>query len=179
MTRSSKKEIVEPYEEPERVLHSIRKLFKTQSLDYSSSPEFDLFFDHESQVEEEITETMGEPTMDEFELKGQFLKELSDNTFSGSDNEDANEHIERVLEIADLFTVPDVTQDQIMLRIFPISLTGATSRWIRNEPAGSITTWEILKGKFLSKYYPPARTAKKMEEIINFQQEPVETLYQA
>ncbi|GJW25564.1 hypothetical protein Tco_0039375 [Tanacetum coccineum] len=33
--------------------------------------------------------------------------------------------------------------------------------------------------KFLSKYCPPARTAKKIEEINNFQQEPDETLYQA
>ncbi|GKC49076.1 putative reverse transcriptase domain-containing protein [Tanacetum coccineum] len=39
------------------------------------------------------------------ELKGQFLKELCDNTFSGSDNEDANEHIEKVLEIVDLFHI--------------------------------------------------------------------------
>ncbi|GKD73856.1 uncharacterized mitochondrial protein-like protein, partial [Tanacetum coccineum] len=114
-----------------------------------------------------------------FELKGQFLKELHENTFNGSDNKDANEHIERVLEIADLFTVPDVTQDQLMLRIFTISLTGSVSRWIRNESDGSITTWEILKGKILSKYCPPACTAKKMEEINNFQQEPDETLYQA
>ncbi|GKD95604.1 hypothetical protein Tco_1379501 [Tanacetum coccineum] len=30
----------------------------------------------------------------------------------------------RVLEIADLSTIPDVTEDQLMLRIFPISLTG-------------------------------------------------------
>nr|GEU43792.1 hypothetical protein [Tanacetum cinerariifolium] len=30
-----------------------------------------------------------------FELKGQFLDELRDNTFSGSDNEDENEHIEK------------------------------------------------------------------------------------
>nr|GFB98133.1 hypothetical protein [Tanacetum cinerariifolium] len=30
-----------------------------------------------------------------FELNGQFLKELRDNTFSESDNEDANEHIEK------------------------------------------------------------------------------------
>ncbi|GJS67677.1 hypothetical protein Tco_0682242 [Tanacetum coccineum] len=115
---------------------------------------------------------MGEPTMEEymtktredygsriprpkfdkgakFELKGQFLKELRDNTFSGSKNEDANEHIKRVLGI------------------------------LRNEPAGSITTWEIPKGEFLSKYCPPACTANKMEEINNFQQELDETLYQA
>ncbi|GJY03441.1 putative reverse transcriptase domain-containing protein [Tanacetum coccineum] len=88
------------------------------------------------------------------ELKGQFLKELHDSTFSGSDHEDANEHIEKVLEIVDLFHVLNITQDQIMLR-------------------------EDLKTEFLNKYCPPARTAKKMEEINNFQQEHDETLYQA
>ncbi|GKB02707.1 hypothetical protein Tco_0830796 [Tanacetum coccineum] len=116
---------------------------------------------------------------DQFELKGQFLKELRENTFSGSDNEDANEHIEKVLEIVDLFHVPNITVDQLMLRVFPISLTGAASHWLRNEPTGSIKTWEDLKTKFLNKYCPPGRTAKKMEEINNFQQEPDETLYQA
>ncbi|GJU81724.1 pyruvate dehydrogenase (acetyl-transferring) kinase, mitochondrial [Tanacetum coccineum] len=60
-----------------------------------------------------------------------------------------------------------------------MSLTGAVRRWLRNKPSGSIKTWEDLKTKFLSKYCPPARTAKKMEEINNFQQEPDETLYQA
>ncbi|GKD44589.1 hypothetical protein Tco_1269234 [Tanacetum coccineum] len=87
-----------------------------------------------------------------FELKGQFLKDLLDNTFSGSKM--------------------NVTQDPLMLRVFPILLTGAASRWLRNEPAGSITTWEILKEKFMRKYCPPSRTAKRMEEINNFQQDP-------
>ncbi|GKB69623.1 retrovirus-related pol polyprotein from transposon TNT 1-94 [Tanacetum coccineum] len=114
-----------------------------------------------------------------FELKGQFLKELRDNTLSGLDNEDANENIEKVLKIVDLFHIPNIIQDQVMLRAFPMSLTGAASRWLRNEPSGSITTWETLKEKFLSKFGPPARTAKKMEEINNFQQDPDETLYQA
>ncbi|GJT35951.1 retrovirus-related pol polyprotein from transposon TNT 1-94 [Tanacetum coccineum] len=89
---------------------------------------------------------------------GQFLKELRENTFSGPENEDANEYIERVIEIVDLFTTPDMTQDQLMLHVFPITLTRAASR---------------------CKYFPPSRTAKKMEEINNFQQEPDETLYQA
>ncbi|GJY46370.1 hypothetical protein Tco_0435433 [Tanacetum coccineum] len=66
-----------------------------------------------------------------------------------------------------------------MLRAFPMSLTGATSRWLRNKPFGSITTWEDLKAMFLSKYCPPTRTAKNIEEIKNFQQEPDENLYQA
>ncbi|GKB31707.1 retrotransposon protein [Tanacetum coccineum] len=105
-------------------------------------------------------------------------RELRDNTFSGSDHEDANEHIEKVLEIVNLFHILDKTQDQVMHRAFPMSLTGAASRWLRNKPSGSIITWKDFKTKFLSKYCPP-RTAKKIEEINNFQQEPNETLYQA
>ncbi|GJV20705.1 hypothetical protein Tco_1369725 [Tanacetum coccineum] len=88
---------------------------------------------------------------DTFELKGQFLKELRTNTFSGSDHEDANEHIEKVLEIVDLFYIPNITIDQVMLRAFPMSLTGSASRLLRNKPFGLITTWEDLKTKFLSK----------------------------
>ncbi|GJU50430.1 DNA-directed DNA polymerase [Tanacetum coccineum] len=105
--------------------------------------------------------------------------QLRGNTFSSSDHEDANEDIEKVLEIVDLFHIPNITQDQMMFRAFPMSLTGAVSRWLRNKPSGSITTLEDLKIKFLSKYCPPAQTAKKMEEINNFQQESNETLYQA
>ncbi|GJX39077.1 retrovirus-related pol polyprotein from transposon TNT 1-94 [Tanacetum coccineum] len=201
MTRSSTKELFTPFKDPEREFRSSRKHFKTLSLDESRSPDFDLFSDQEEYSEEEVAETMAE-TMeqymsktradygsgvarpkiedkDNFELKGQFLKELRTNTFSGSDHEDANEHIEKVLEIVDLFHIPNITIDQVMLRAFPMSLTGAASRWLRNKPSGSITTWEDLKTKFLSKYYPPARTTKKMEEINNFQQEPDENLYQA
>ncbi|GKD35830.1 hypothetical protein Tco_1251339 [Tanacetum coccineum] len=38
---------------------------------------------------------------------------------------------------------------------------------------------EDLKTMFVNKYCPPGRTAKKIEEINNFQQEPDKTLYQA
>ncbi|GKD95419.1 hypothetical protein Tco_1375256 [Tanacetum coccineum] len=117
---------------------------------------------------------------DQFELKGQFLKELRETTFSGLDNEDANEHIEKVLEIVDLFHVPNYHLFEITkARSLPISLTGAEVVGLRNEQLGSINKhWEYLlnlKIKFLNKYCPPGRTAKKMEEINTFQQDPDET----
>ncbi|GJV37336.1 hypothetical protein Tco_1409813 [Tanacetum coccineum] len=61
---------------------------------------------------------------------------MRNHTFSRSENEDANKHIESVLEIVDLFTTLDVTMDQLMLRVFPSTLTGAASRWLRNELMG-------------------------------------------
>ncbi|GJT85350.1 homeodomain-like protein [Tanacetum coccineum] len=193
MTRSSTSELFTPYKEPEREFQSSIRHLKTLSLDELRSPGFNLFFEQEySEEEEEVKEPMAK-TMEEymsktradygsgvvrpkieerdsFELKGQFLKELRSNTFSGSDHEDANEHIKKVLEIVDLFYIPNITIDQVMLRAFPVSLTEAASRWLRNKPTGSITTWEDLKAKFLSKYCPPARTTKKMKdaEVVLF-----------
>nr|GEU44318.1 hypothetical protein [Tanacetum cinerariifolium] len=149
-----------------------KKHFKSLSLDELRSPDFSLFSDQEY-LDEEKAETMAETmeqymsktrtyyesgvarpkidNKDKFELKCQFLKELRENTFSGSDHEDVNEYIEKVLEIVDLF----------------------------HEPTGSIKTCEDLKTNFLNKYCPPGRTANKMKEINNFQQESDETLYQA
>ncbi|GJU21977.1 hypothetical protein Tco_1155319 [Tanacetum coccineum] len=142
MTRSSTSELFIPYKEPEREFRSSRRHFKTLSLDESRSSDFNLLSDLEYS-KEEVAETMAE-TMeqymsktradygsrvarpkiedkDNFELKGQSLKELRTNTFSGSDHEDANEHIEKVLEIVDLFHIPNITIDQVMLRAFLIS----------------------------------------------------------
>ncbi|GKD21796.1 hypothetical protein Tco_1223499 [Tanacetum coccineum] len=190
MTRSLTKELFTPFENLKREFHSSRKLSKTRSLDYLNSSEFNLISDLEDQFEEEETEAMAEtmeeymfktrydhgsgvarPKIDDkdhFELKGQFLKELRDNTFIGSDHEDENEHIEKVREIVDLFHIPNITQDQIMLRAFPMSLTGATSRWLGNKPSGSIKTWEDLKTNFLNNIVKIQRTIDEMPSTILF-----------
>nr|GEU78129.1 hypothetical protein [Tanacetum cinerariifolium] len=124
MTRSLTKELFIPFKNSEREFHSFRNLFKTLSLDESSSPKFDLFSDLEENSEEVVADKMAESMeeymcktrgdygsgvarpkindKDHFELKCQFLNELRDNTFSASDHEDASEHIEKVLEIAEV-----------------------------------------------------------------------------
>ncbi|GKA07493.1 hypothetical protein Tco_0686717 [Tanacetum coccineum] len=90
-----------------------------------------------------------------FEIKSQFMQELRDDTFSGNKNDDAHEHVERALDIVSLFHMPGVSHDVVMLRVFPITLTGA------------------------AKYCPPSKTAKQLEEIRNFKQEGDETLYKS
>ncbi|GKE52414.1 hypothetical protein Tco_1487570 [Tanacetum coccineum] len=107
MTRSSTSKLFTPYKEPEREFRSSRRHFKTLSLDELRSPDFNLFSDQEYSEEEEA-KTMAETI--------------------GSDHEDANKHIKKVLEIVDLFHIPNITIDQVMLRAFPMSLTGAASR---------------------------------------------------
>nr|GEV10018.1 hypothetical protein [Tanacetum cinerariifolium] len=163
MRKSSTKEIFTPFKDPEREFRSSRKHFKTLSLDESRSPDFNLFYDQEEYSEEKVTETMEQymsktradyrpgitrpkiEDKDSFELKGEFLKELRDNTFSGSDHEDVNKHIMKVLEIVDLFHFPNITQDQVMLRAFPLE-SRVEMKNFQQEPDETLyQAWERFK----------------------------------
>ncbi|GJR17469.1 7-deoxyloganetin glucosyltransferase-like protein [Tanacetum coccineum] len=84
-----------------------------------------------------------------FEIKRQFMRELREDTFSGNKNNDAYEHVERILDIVSLFNISGVTHDAVMLRAF------------------------------IQRYCPPSKMVKKLEEIHNFKKEGDETLYQA
>ncbi|GJV88975.1 reverse transcriptase domain-containing protein [Tanacetum coccineum] len=180
-TRSSTNELFKPYKEPKREVRSSRRHFKTLSLDEFRSPDFNLLSNQEYSEEEEaeaMAETMEQymsktrtdygsgvdrpkiDNKDQFELKGQFLKELRENTFNGLDNEDANKHIEKVLEIVDLFHVPNITEDQLMLRVFPISLTRA------QEPDETLyQAWERFKELLIK---CPQHYLTEMQEVILF-----------
>nr|GEV25217.1 hypothetical protein [Tanacetum cinerariifolium] len=113
-----------------------------------------------------------------FEIKGQFMRELREDTFSRKKNDDAHEHDKRVLDIVSLFNTPRVTHDAAIPHIFPITLTGATKRWFDKIPSGTINTWYLLKNSFIQRYCPSFKTAKQLEEIHNFKQEGDRTLYQ-
>ncbi|GJW78496.1 hypothetical protein Tco_0140178 [Tanacetum coccineum] len=146
MIRSSTKELFTPFKEPEQEFRSSRKHFKILSLGESRSPDFNLFFDQEEYLEEEVVETMAE-TMEQYmsKTRADYGSRIARPEIEDKDN--ANEHIEKVFEIVDLFHIPNITIDQVMLRAFSMSLTGAASHWLRNKPSGSITTWEDLKTK--------------------------------
>ena len=56
------------------------------------------------------------------------------------------------------------------LRLFPFSLQDCAKKWLNSLPAGSITTWEDLSKKFLSKFFLLKKTTKLRNEIANFVQ---------
>ncbi|GJT11408.1 reverse transcriptase domain-containing protein [Tanacetum coccineum] len=85
-----------------------------------------------------------------FEIKSQFMRELREDTFFGNKDEDAHDHIDRVLSIVGLFNIPGVTKDV-----------------------------DLLKKAFIQRYCPSTMTAKQLEDIHNFKQEGDESLYQA
>nr|GEU70171.1 hypothetical protein [Tanacetum cinerariifolium] len=114
-----------------------------------------------------------------FAIKSQFMRELREDTFSENKNNDAYEHEERVLDIISLFNIPRVSHDAVMLRVFPITLNGASKRWVDRLPLGIVDSYDLLKKAFIQRYCPPSKTAKQLKEFRNFKQEGDETIYHA
>ncbi|GJS91374.1 hypothetical protein Tco_0774010 [Tanacetum coccineum] len=114
-----------------------------------------------------------------FEFWGQCIDELKDNVFLGNDDENPLEHISNITSIINLFQSPGVSSDQVMLMAFPFTLKRKARLWINWLSAGSITTWDLLKNAFLSRYRPLSQIIRQTKAIRNFGQECNEPLHLA
>ncbi|GJZ69972.1 reverse transcriptase domain-containing protein [Tanacetum coccineum] len=119
MTMSSNTKIFTPFDNPERQFHTRKNTtpFSVHNI-YS-------FYESESSKSEPESEEMGvidietltleqylalergntirkeqNPEDENYEIKGQFLRELRDNTFARNESEDAFEHLRKIQEIA-------------------------------------------------------------------------------
>nr|GEW12168.1 hypothetical protein [Tanacetum cinerariifolium] len=98
------------------------------------------------------------------------MRELREDTFSGNINNNAHENIERVLDIVILFNIPRVTRDANMLRVFPITLTGAVKRWWHDgSPSQIVHSSSNSEGmaSIISKLDNLGRVMKKLKENVH------------
>ena len=72
-----------------------------------------------------------------------------------------------------------VTEEVLRLRLFPLSLGDRAKHWLNNQPPDSITSWNDLVQKFLTKFFPTVKIAQLMQEINTFRQFEGENLAEA
>ena len=99
--------------------------------------------------------------------------------FSRHMQHDPNAHISNFFELCDAFKINGVSDDAIRLRLFSFSLCDKAKSWLHSLLAGSITTWDTLAQKSLTKYFLPFKTAKMHNDITSFVWMEMELLYEA
>ncbi|GJX24049.1 hypothetical protein Tco_0228494 [Tanacetum coccineum] len=113
-----------------------------------------------------------------FKIKSQFMRELRENTFFENKNEDAHDHIYRVLSIVSLFNILGVSKDAVMLRVFPFTLTGAANcsgkqvgepgtrlKKLKESVHAIHVGCQIFEGPRLDKDCPLNEEVKQVEEV--------------
>lgn len=71
--------------------------------------------------------------------------------FGGNLLEDPNIHVANFLQLSDTIKVNGASDDAIRLKLFLLSLRDEEKCWLQAQPQGSITTWNELVNKFLTK----------------------------
>ncbi|KAL0405105.1 UNVERIFIED_CONTAM: hypothetical protein Slati_3824400 [Sesamum latifolium] len=198
MTRSHGEELTSYDPEIERTFHQRNKSIERGKNSGETDPEEQLvIFEPTMEIMGAVERLMMEysfPTADEtissivkpsveannFEIKPSIIQIIRSSVqFYGLPDEDPNKHLMNFLEICDTFRFNGVSNDAVRLRIFPFSLCDIAKDWLQSLPADSITIWAALTQKFLAKYFPPAKTAKMLNDITSFVQLDREFLYDA
>nr|GEW11306.1 protein kinase-like domain, concanavalin A-like lectin/glucanase domain protein [Tanacetum cinerariifolium] len=76
-------------------------------------------------------------------LQSDTIRGVTD-TFFGNKNEDAHDHVDRVLNIMSLFNILGVSQDMVV-RVFSFTLAGFAIRWVDRLTPRVVNTWDLLK----------------------------------
>ena len=105
-----------------------------------------------------------------FELKGVTLQMLNNIQFHGLPSENPNAHLTNFIKVCDTLKYNGVTEEALRLRLFPLSHSFRAKHWLINQPLDSITSWNDLVQKFLTKIFPPLKIAQLVQLINTFRQ---------
>ncbi|CAL1360931.1 unnamed protein product [Linum trigynum] len=99
--------------------------------------------------------------------------------FHGLSNESPRELVQKFIKLAGSLKINGVPKDALKLRLLPYSLAGNVSRWLNNRSALSITLWDDMLNKFMTRYFPSSKMAEWRKKITHFEQEEDEMLRDA
>ncbi|KAJ9542101.1 hypothetical protein OSB04_028607 [Centaurea solstitialis] len=184
-TRPSKvtADLLEPFEEPEREFRKRNKKkskadkVRPRTLIFEMGDEAPMWTARRA-APTVPTNPITKPGLNK-EIPGKLLHMIKDLTFNGKHDSNPIVHMENFVDICDLFKTEEGRDDAIRLRVFPLTLTGEARAWLRLLEPSSITTWEGLRSKFLSRFFPPSKIDKLRADIRSFQQDDGETISEA
>ena len=88
------------------------------------------------------------------------LQMLQNILFHGFPNENPNTHLTNFIEVCDIVKYNGVTKEALKRRLFPLSLGDRAKHCLISQPPDSITSWNDLVQKFLTKFFQLGKIAQ-------------------
>jgi len=103
-------------------------------------------------------------------MKPVYLTLVSANQFTGLEHEDPYTHLSTFYELITTMGFEDQDKEVAYMRLFPFSLAGKATDWLKSHPNQSLTRWSDVEEKFLQRFFPPSCFIKARSKISNFRQ---------
>ena len=96
--------------------------------------------------------------------------------FRGHSNESPLDHLEVFEDLVSSIKAAGVPADYLLCKLFPHSLAGRGTLWLRQLEPGSLTNWTDTKNAFMIHFLDDSVTKLLQEKISSFSQAPTEGL---
>ncbi|XP_058775111.1 uncharacterized protein LOC131649366 [Vicia villosa] len=113
------------------------------------------------------------------EMKTGMLQIMYANPFSRLDHEDPYTHLTKFYEIAGTLGTPAAEEEVVFMRLFPHSLIGKAKEWYHDQSTETMTNWNVLEKKILSRFFSHNRFMDAKTAIATYTQAANETLCEA
>ena len=83
-------------------------------------------------------------------------------------NNPSSIHLLKLTELCELFKISGMTRDEVMRKLFALSLKRKALEWYRLLDNSHLIDWEEIKSLFYSKFYPLHEVHENRNYIYNF-----------
>ncbi|KAL6189192.1 hypothetical protein ACLB2K_040582 [Fragaria x ananassa] len=98
--------------------------------------------------------------------------------FNDMSSDNPYDHIAEFEQVCTTVQTNGLTPNGLNLRLFLFTLKHYARKWLSKLPPRSIRTWVEMQETFLGKFYPPLRTSNVRDELIAFQEQPLESFHE-
>ncbi|KAJ9535221.1 hypothetical protein OSB04_un001694 [Centaurea solstitialis] len=118
-------------------------------------------------------------TAHNYEIKTSLINFVMMDRFSGLPMENPSKHLNSFIKKCSTLRINGLDEEAIRLKLFSFSLKDGAKEWLEGHEPNFFTTWDALAKAFITRYFPPGKTANLTKAITNFAQGPMEELYEA
>ncbi|KAJ9555204.1 hypothetical protein OSB04_009818 [Centaurea solstitialis] len=118
-------------------------------------------------------------TAHNYEIKTSLINFVMMDRFGGLPMENPSKHLNSFIEKCSTLRINGLDEEAIRLKLFSFSLKDGAKEWLEGHEPNFFTSWDALAKAFITRFFPPGKTANLTKAITNFAQGPMEELYEA